>query len=291
LLTEADLPADITPVDFVYDDIVRLIGYKLQVDVVRPAETLPITLYWQVLRPAPLDYSVFVHLLGRRREVIGQIDSYPGGGKWPTTLLRPGDIVADTFAVPVNPQAEFEHAPARLLIAAGIYDLNEAGLPGKPAVNAAGQPVEPIIGEAKLVPWQWPAPLAGDSPVNFFDQTTLTGWQIAPDQAAVTLSWQVTGLFQADHTVFLQVWDAAGGQQLAGFDGPPVQGDYPTSLWQPGEIVLDNHPLDLSQLPPGEYILLAGLYNPASGERLPAFDPDGPLPDYAVNLGTLRVAQ
>ncbi|MCG3211691.1 MAG: hypothetical protein FOGNACKC_05337 [Anaerolineae bacterium] len=290
LLTEADLPADLRPVNFVYDDTIRLIGYKLQVETVHPAEHVPISLYWQVLRPPRLDYSVFIHLLGRQRQVIGQLDSYPGGGKWPTTLLRPGEIVADHYEVPIQPQAEFDHAPARLLIAAGLYDINEPGRPGKPAVNAAGQPVEPIIGAVKLVPWQWPAPLSGDEPVNFFDKATLTGWEIAPDQSAVTLSWQATGTFETDTTVFLQVWAADTNQYVTGFDGPPVQGDYPTSLWAPGEIIIDAHPLDLSPLPPGRYQLLAGLYNPATGERLPAFGPAGPLPDYAVNLGTLRVA-
>jgi hypothetical protein len=35
--------------------------------------------------------------------------------------------------------------------------------------------------------------------------------------------------------------------------------------------------------------LLAGLYNPASGDRLSAFAAGQPLPDYAINLGSLQV--
>jgi len=287
LLTEADLPADVQPVNFVYDDSVRLVGVRLPATTVRPAETLPITLYWQLLRPVSLDYSVFVHLLGRRRKVIGQIDSYPGGGAWPTTLLQPGQIVAGEYAVPVSPQAEFDHAPTRVLIAAGIYNYREPGRPGRPAVNADGAPVEPVVGSVKLVPWQWPEPLPGE-PVNFADKITLTGWDIAPDQSAVTLSWQVSAPPEADYTVFLQAWNIATGEYAAGFDGPPVQGDYPTSLWEAGELVLDRHALELSPLPPGRYNLLAGLYNPATGERLPAVGPNGPLPDFAVNLGVLE---
>jgi len=287
LLTEAGLPADLRPVNFTYDNAVRLIGYQLHADAVRPAEALPITLYWQLLRPVDLNYSIFVHVLGRQRQVIGQIDSYPGGGQWPTTLLQPGQIVADYYEVPISPQAEFDHAPAQLEIAAGIYNFTEPGRPGKPAVNTAGQPVDPIIGTIKLMPWQWPAPLPGSAPVNFFNQATLTGWQLAADQQAITLSWQVTGNFAADYTVFLQAWNTQTNQYVAGFDGPPVQGDYPTSLWSPGEVVLDTHRLEL--LPPGRYRLLAGLYNPANGERLPAFGSAGPLPDYAVEVGQLQV--
>ncbi|GAB4422537.1 MAG: hypothetical protein Kow0031_00380 [Anaerolineae bacterium] len=290
LLTEADLPADLIPVNFSYDDgALRLLGYQLHADAVRPAETLPITLYWQLLRPTDTDYSIFIHLLGRGRQVIGQVDSYPGGGKWPTTLLPPGDIVGGYYEVPVSPQAEFDHAPARLQIAAGIYNLNEPGLPGKAAVDAAGAPVDPVIGAVKLTPWQWPQPPTAGSPVNFFDRATLLGHQLAPDNSSVTLVWQADAPLDADFTVFIQAWDEAG-QYAAGFDGPPVGGDYPTSWWAPGEIIEDTHPLDLSQLPPGRYTLLAGLYNPATGERLPAFGPDGPLPDYAVNLGEINVS-
>ena len=87
--------------------------------------------------------------------------------------------------------------------------------------------------------------------------------------------------------VFLQLWQA--DEQIAGFDGPPVGGNYPTSLWSPGEVVEDVHLLDIADVPPGEYDLRIGLYNPTSGERLPAFGPDGPLQDYAVIIGELEV--
>jgi 4-amino-4-deoxy-L-arabinose transferase-like glycosyltransferase len=294
LLTQADLPTDWQPVDFTYDNNMRLIGYQHRPNTVRPAEALHLTLYWEILRPMDLNYSIFIHLLGRQHQVIGQLNSYPGGGKWPTTLLSPGDILADTYEITIIPQAEFEHAPTRILIAAGIYDLNEPGRPGKPTVNANGQPIEPIIGSAKLVPWQWPATPPSDTPINFFDKATLLSSQITDDQQSVTLNWQVNQPFDTDYTVFIQAWQKfPNGKraQVAGFDGPPVQGDYPTSLWAPGEIIVDLHPLDLSTLSPGDYDLLIGLYHPPTGERLPAFGLDGPLPDYAANIGVLQVKE
>ncbi|MBN1992136.1 MAG: glycosyltransferase family 39 protein [Anaerolineae bacterium] len=289
ILTEADLPADLQPVNLVYDGKVRLLGYQLPVKTVRPAETLPLTLYWQLLEPADLDYSIFIHLLGRQRQVIGQLDTYPGGGQWPTTLLSPGDILADAYQVPIMPEAELNHAPTRLLIAAGIYDWREPGCPGKLAVNADGQPVEPIIASAKLIPWQWPTPDRSDPPVDFLDKASLLSYQIATDQQTLTLTWQANQPLAADYTIFIQAWRITPPpEQAAGFDGPPVQGAYPTSLWAPGEIIVDSHPLDLSNLPPGEYNLRVGLYNPATGERLPAFGPDGLLPDYAVKVGVVQ---
>jgi hypothetical protein len=63
-------------------------------------------------------------------------------------------------------------------------------------------------------------------------------------------------------------------------------GDHPTSAWVPGEVVLDTHIL----LPPtgasGPYRLVAGLYDPVSGQRLPALDASRQLiPGNAIPLG------
>lgn len=291
LLTQTELPTDLQPVNYSYDGHMRLIGYQLHDHMVHPSERLRLTLYWQLLAPVDLNYSIFVHLLGREREPVGQIDTYPGGGKWPTTLLEPGDIIKDEYEIPIAAKAEANHAPTRLLIAAGIYDYNEPGRPGRPAINSSGEPVEPIIARAKLIPWQWPDPPRTDRPINFSDKVTLLSHQFAEDVTSVTLNWEVHQTFETDYTVFLQAWRADTDEYVTGFDGPPVQGYYPTSLWAPGEIIVDRHPLDLSTLSPGNYRLLAGLYNPITDERLPAFGPEGPLSGYAVDLGTVRVRE
>ena len=77
---------------------------------------------------------------------------------------------------------------------------------------------------------------------------------------------------------------------MAGFDGPPLGGDYPTSWWEAGETIVDMHSLDLNRvgvtlpLEPGRHRLLVGLYRLDTGERLPAVGLDGPLPNDAVEL-------
>ena len=77
---------------------------------------------------------------------------------------------------------------------------------------------------------------------------------------------------------------------MAGFDSPPLNNDYPTSLWAAGEVIFDPHPLDLSTLTPGEYQVIVGLYNFATGDRLPAKANDEILPNYAVNLGAITIS-
>jgi hypothetical protein len=109
----------------------------------------------------------------------------------------------------------------------------------------------------------------------------------APD-CTLTLSWAAQAAPAADYTVFVQLWQ--NGQQVAGFDAPPLNGDYPTGLWAAGETIIDPHRLDLSGLPPGRYTVLAGLYNLADGRRLPAAVNGQPLPDFAVPAGEIEVS-
>ena len=53
-------------------------------------------------------------------------------------------------------------------------------------------------------------------------------------------------------------------------DHVPADNLRPTSGWRPGEVVSDPVQLSLPlDLPPGEYRINVGVYDPDSGERLP----------------------
>jgi hypothetical protein len=107
---------------------------------------------------------------------------------------------------------------------------------------------------------------------------------------AVTLYWQADNTAAADYTLFLHVIDA-DGKLVAQADGPPLQGDWPTSAWQPGHTLQDLRTVALPEtLAAGAYTLLAGWYDPASGARLGATDAAGTAwRDAAVELGGFRV--
>jgi hypothetical protein len=84
----------------------------------------------------------------------------------------------------------------------------------------------------------------------------------------VEFVWQPLQRLQADYNLFLQLL-AADGSLLAQHDSPPNGGYTPTSTWQPGQPVIDHHALAIPlDLPTGDYRLIAGLYNPATGHRL-----------------------
>lgn len=103
---------------------------------------------------------------------------------------------------------------------------------------------------------------------------TLLGYETVPQSArsgetlTVTLYWQPDDTVAFPYTVFNHLV-APDGTLVAQQDGMPMQGQLPTSCWQPGEVIADPHHLVLpADLPAGRYTLLTGLYDPQTGQRL-----------------------
>jgi hypothetical protein len=288
LLTEANLPGDLTRLDWSYQAEMQLLGVTIGSSLARPGERVPVTAYWQALKPIETNYSIFVHLVGRDNTIIGQFNTYPGLGLRPTRTLQPGQIVADTYPVLI---AGGSPAPTRLLVKVGLFDFKAPGRPGIAALDAAGQPVGPTVGQLKLVPNAWPA--APSTPLaQFADTIQLAGYEWRGCQTTATacelsLTWLAGATPAADYTVFIQLWQ--NGEQVTGFDSQPLRGDYPTSLWAKGEVIIDPHPLTLTTLAPGEYQIWVGLYQLTTGDRLPAFSQGVALPNVAVDLGILSL--
>jgi hypothetical protein len=89
-----------------------------------------------------------------------------------------------------------------------------------------------------------------------------------PGQTRLTLYWQTSAALDTSYTVFVHSLSAEGGL-IGQADGPPLANHYPTTAWQAGEIVAD------SRLVPAGGRYRVGLYDPRSGERLPAFGAEG----------------
>ena len=121
-------------------------------------------------------------------------------------------------------------------------------------------------------------------------QAELVGYALSPaavrpgETLRLTLFWQARQWIAQDYTVFVHLLDSQGklwGQH----DGPPQDGALPTSAWNTGELLRDEHILTVdAQAPPGDYRLAIGLYDPATLQRLPVFDAQGRLVGEAVLL-------
>jgi 4-amino-4-deoxy-L-arabinose transferase-like glycosyltransferase len=110
------------------------------------------------------------------------------------------------------------------------------------------------------------------------------------DRVPVVLYWGATEPVMDDLSIFVHLLDPAG-KLIWQDDGAAAHGGRPTSSWAPGEMIIDPHTMVLpSDLPEGDYVLTAGLYDWQTGERLPAATPDGePRPENRVMIATLAV--
>ncbi|NJN98282.1 MAG: hypothetical protein HC875_31440, partial [Anaerolineales bacterium] len=116
------LPA--TPLAATFADSVKLIGVTLpdfQNSLLpTPYSLLPVTFHWQTLHPTAKPYTVFLQLLNEQGQVISSWDSQPFNGLYPTNLWSRGEIIADTFALPL-PEAGLP--PGRYRLITGFYEV------------------------------------------------------------------------------------------------------------------------------------------------------------------------
>jgi uncharacterized membrane protein len=98
---------------------VKLLGYALATETVRPGEPLVLTLYWQATAPMETIYTVFTHIIDERGTIKAQRDGLPVEGTRLSTHWRSGEIVVDPYEIMVGPEV----APGKYTIEVGIYQL------------------------------------------------------------------------------------------------------------------------------------------------------------------------
>jgi uncharacterized membrane protein len=115
------------------------------------------------------------------------------------------------------------------------------------------------------------------------DEIVLLGYSLLGDRLAagdivqITLFWRADRVPDQRYKVFLHVLDADNhivGQR----DTEPGGGARLTTLWTPGETVVDNHGVPIHPAtPPGEYRVEAGMYNLNTGQRLVTAEGEGQI--------------
>ena len=111
-------------VNAVFGDQIRLLGYRVDPPALTCAEPVQLRLYWQLVSPVAVNYSVFVHLVANN-QTIAQQDSQPRGGVHPTSQWKPGEVVADDYPLSLGSACLDGPRPASVIaqIDIGIYNL------------------------------------------------------------------------------------------------------------------------------------------------------------------------
>ncbi len=239
----------------------QLAGYSLSNDRPEPGETVTVTLYWAPEVPQG-EYTAFVHAVDMAGTGVVGHDAPPLGGlypagRWPRSDRSQPFPDRHPLALPKD------LLPGRYRLEVGLYHpgtLEPVGERMTLDFLAVGE--EPI----ELQPESALARFGNAATLHLLG---LNGDLVSGGLAHLQLAWQTGPAgFDGDWTLFLHLLDD-DGQIAQQWDAPPTGGWYPTSFWKPGEVVLDDHTLDLSpMLVSGSYRLIAGLYR-ADGSRLP----------------------
>jgi hypothetical protein len=293
LRSPEEVMRDVRPLTLVFNNQVRLLGYQVEPESVTSGEHVQVTLCWEALQPVDQDYTLFIHLLGRDNLRVGERTTYPGQGRFPTTLWPVGHAFCDSYRVDVAPWAP---SPEMYALEVGLYDDTTGWR--LPASDASGQAIEPpIVGSVRITP---NGPLSQPTHTLAYDlggQIALVGYDSAKpsnaastdleagDTVSITLYWEAVQKPQGHYKVFVHLLDGTGAV-VAQDDVAPRDGGYPTRAWQPGDFVPDLHQLTLpDERPPGPYTWWVGMYDPDTLDRLAVDGPEGPVPNGAIPLG------
>ena len=110
------------------------------------------------------------------------------------------------------------------------------------------------------------------------------------DRVPFVLYWQATEPVTADLSIFVHLLTPSGDLVWQD-DGAAAHGTRPTWSWAVRETIADPHTLHLpADLPEGDYLLTAGLYDWQTGERLSVFNSDGArLAEDRIEIARLTV--
>lgn len=122
----------------------------------------------------------------------------------------------------------------------------------------------------------------------------LLGYGLTPREPAagetveLQYYWEALKPHGADLAVFVHF--VLDGKVRFQQDHEPLLGGYPTSRWQEGERVRERYAVQLpADLPPGEYEIRVGLWNPRTGKRLPVTESALPRVGQSISLARVRV--
>ncbi len=282
-LTAADAPWPLPPFEqavTVSDDanVARLLAIRpLPADPAygraAPGSELRLDLGWRLLDRPEGDYSVSVRLEDGAGQPVAQDDRALGGGRDLLRGWQPGLTLTTThrLAVPAD-------ALGAYTVRAFLYR------PGEAVDNwflaEGGAPAREVRGTLRVKPTVTPTvalPPAG-ALAQFGGTIYLLAADARPPAVAgepfrVTVAWTTAAWQNVGYTVFAHLVRPGEAAPLAQLDSPPQAGRYPTTIWDPGEVVSETLEIRMPPAAAGQPLCLRlGLYDPATLVRLPRSD-------------------
>ena len=236
-------------------------------------------LHWRAERRLTADVEMFVQVLDRHGEFIAGVHDWPLRGAYRARAWGPGVTIPLSYNLPIPGDAP----PGPYRIVAGVFDLLRRS---RIALSDGGDYA--TVGTFKIpLP---PSDSVPDHPLHaeFGEVIELSGYTLSASVEGVVqieLFWRAKETPGADYTVFVHVVDE-NGNIVAQSDSAPLNGQYPTSIWSPGESIVEERTI---AAPAGEYRVFVGLYRLDTLERVRVVLNGEHLEDGRVPLGTVHL--
>jgi hypothetical protein len=129
-------PGDVpNPISVNFGDRMELVGYDLDRRVVRPGETVTLTLYWRGLRRMETNYTISSQFVDAAQAKAAQKDGWPLDGAAPTAAWEPGDVIKDPLEMTIFPDAQ----PGDYNVQVVVYASKEGEITRLPVISAGGE--------------------------------------------------------------------------------------------------------------------------------------------------------
>jgi hypothetical protein len=259
-------------------DSTLVLGYNVWPSPVQPGTSLHLEIFWLVQAPPGEDYKLLLEL-GRAQEIVAIPNAY-----YPSSQWQAGDLLRGHFRMLIPPGLSPGEYPLRI------------NLVRPDGSHLSSEPISVVSVQVQGRPRSFEAPsLSHPLDLRLGDGILLLGYDLAdprPDPGGtlhLTLYWQAQGPTDVAYTVFTHLLGPQG-LVVAQSDSPPQGGAAPTTSWLAGEVIADEYWIPVpSELPPGPLYIEVGMYDPATGDRLPIHDAqDSRLSDDRVLLMPLE---
>lgn len=259
------------PVTAQFGPALYLLGYNLPRAQVLAGDEAHFTLFWQAVESMRDTYTARVELIDKAGQVVARHFFPLGGTAYPTLRWKPWEVLRTQHTLSIPAEATTD----RYYLQLTVVDAQESPLADPVALGDLQVEAPAHVMTVPSIPNPMQA--------NWNNEIGLLGYDLSQKKASpgdtlrLTLYWQAKRTMRKSYSVFTHLLDSQN-HIWAQKDGVPANWTRPTTGWVAGEVIADEYKLSIDpQAPAGSYVLEIGLYEAASGQRLPVVDGQGQI--------------
>jgi hypothetical protein len=272
------IPGDVQRTQVTYYDtnntpVAAVIGYRIDTQHLSSGDIAIGYVCWQSLGYTLRSFPYALQFVGPDDSVIAARNSYHGLGTYPLSHWQAGEQFCDVTSLKITGAVD---KPRAYHVVVSLFDYDTHTAVPLAARDANNTPLKVAqIGQVRIGPTQTITTPAlqytlGET-IGLLDARAEL---VTSGTLSVTLRWVALGSTSQDNKVFLHVLDKAGNI-VAQSDHRPDGDWFPTQYWQKGDVIDDTFQVTLPEgVSLDTLTLSAGMYDSASGQRLPAMRSD-----------------